>query len=255
MSVLVTGNQSGLGKYLFRRLGDRGLDKSTPGRGRLLERGAEVIIHCAYNPIRSLNTDNLMEYVEDNIMLTRELTVSPHRVFILISTVDVYPKDGRSHREDETLPVGGFDGLYPIAKLISEAMVIRRCANYLILRCSALLGRDMRPNSLTRIVSGQGRGISLTRDSRCNYVLHRDVGDFIEYALEHSVLGIYNVAALESITPGEIAERLGRRVRFGGYRYDAGNPGTAKILKIFPSLARTSWDSIREYLKDISGEG
>jgi nucleoside-diphosphate-sugar epimerase len=254
MSILITGNRSGLGKYLFRKMGDYGIDKDTPERERVMRCGADVIIHCAFNPIRSLDTANLMEYVEDNVMLTRELTGAPHRFFILISSIDVYPKDGKSHQEDEVLPVGELRSLYPAAKLISEAMVRRDCPNYLILRCAALLGSDARKNSLTSMLSGRDCSINLARDSRFNYILHQDVGDFIRYALQHSLFGIYNMAASESVTLGEVADILGKQVRFGSYRYDAGNPGTGKILKIFPSLNKTSWDNIKIYLKDISGE-
>ena len=235
-SVLVTGNQSGLGKYIFNRIGETGLDQDLPeAKGkRLLDRGADVIVHCAFRPARGVDSDSLGKYYRDNIRLTHELVKSPPRVFVYLSSLDVYPRDGKTHSEDDPIPLDDVSGLYPLAKLLSEAVVREYCPRHIILRPGALLGKDARPNSLTRIAFEEDCALSLSGDSFFNYVLHRDILDFIVLAVERKAYGIYNAAASEGITLNDIAALLGKKVSFGTYRYDAGDPDTGKITAIFP---------------------
>ncbi len=251
MSVLVTGNQSGLGKYISREFGASGLDQDLPEeeRKRLLARGAEVIVHCAFSAARGVDTDLLGKYYQDNIRLTYEVASCPHKIFIYISSLDVYPKDGKIYSEDDQIPLDDIHGLYPLTKLISESIVRKYCPRHIILRPGALLGKDARPNSLTRIAFEENCALTLSGDSRFNYVLHRDIFDFIVFAIERKVTGVYNVAASESITLGDIARMLGKEVRFGTFHYDVGEFNTQKITSLFPRFRKTSREVIEEFLR------
>jgi hypothetical protein len=72
----------------------------------------------------------------------------------------------------------------------------------------------------------------LSARSRFNLVLHNDVID----AMKTDYDGTFTVAAADTITLGEIAERLNLKPEFGAHDYDVGN--------ITPSLTRSSWGTL-----------
>ena len=53
-------------------------------------------------------------------------------------------------------------------------------------------------------------------------------------------LQIYNLAANENVTLGEIARRWGNGVRFGSYRYQTGEIDNGKAAAVLPQLDRSS---------------
>ena len=159
---LITGTSSGLGKYLHDNLGGISLN-----REKIQKNGAEIIIHCAFNSDR--NPKNTDQYFRDNVFLTGELTKVPHKKFIFISSVDVYPKDAKRHFENEVINRNKIDGLYAATKFMSEQLVKKNCSNFLILRCVALLGKDSRKNSLIKIIKDDKPTLTLSGKSVFNY--------------------------------------------------------------------------------------
>lgn len=254
--ILVTGAASGLGRYLHESLGGEGLTRANAGEviGRLRRTGADVIIHAAFNPAKEIDGGSLYEYLRDNLFLTEEIASIPHKKFIFMSTVDVYAKDGRTHTEDEDIDVNPANGLYAMTKLMSEAIVRKRSADYLIIRASALLGKYSRKNSLIKILENDGAELTLSGGSRFNYVLHSAILEFIETAVETGLGGIYNAASTGGITLGEAAAIADRRVRFGSYEYDGGNVSSGKIAAVCPAFRKSSADVAREFIREFIKE-
>lgn len=251
MNILITGSNSGLGKYLHKNLGGMGFDRNTSSeeRERIKKEGADVIIHCAFNSSKEINSDSLYDYIEDNILLAKELVKLPQKKFIFISTIDVYPKDGKVHSEDEAIDVNSVEGLYATTKLVSESIVKRQCPNYLILRCGALLGKDSRKNSLIKIIEDKECVLTLSGNSKFNYVLHSDILEFIKFSIKKDIRGLYNAVSSESITLSEVAKIIRKKVSFGNYLYDAGEILNEKITSLVPSFKKTSKETISQFLK------
>lgn len=253
MTYLITGIKNGIGRYLFQALGGVGLSRQTSKEEfeSIKKKGADVIIHCAFNSRRDIDSNTLFGYADDNIFLTQRLTEVPHKKFILFSTVDVYPKDGRSHMEEEVISVDDSFSLHGLTKAVSESIVRRVCSDFLILRLSTLLGPFMRPNSLIRMMQDEDCVLTLAGDSALNYVSYSDVLHFLKTAIEKGHKGIFNVLSTENIRLDEIAARiLKKKVIFGSYHYEVGHIDTAKIKGIIPSFSETSFDVIRHFLKE-----
>lgn len=248
---LITGSSSGLGKYLYDNLGGFSLNRQTTKgeREKIKKDGAEVIIHCAFNSDR--DPKNLDQYLKDNVLLTEELTHFPYKKFIFISSVDVYPKDSNKHSEDEIIDVGKVDGIYAVTKLMSEDLVKKNCSNFLILRCTALLGKDSRKNSLIKILKDNKPTLTLSGKSTFNYILHSDILNFIKLAIKKNLQGIYNVASSENITLSEANNLFKKQVNFGDYIYNVGNIDNRKIISIYPRLKKTSNEVIEFFSKVI----
>ena len=248
--ILTTGILSGLGKYIHENLGGIGLTRATSPEDmeKTKNSGVDVIIHCAFNSHRGINSDSLYYYLEDNVLLTKKLVSIPHKKFIFLSSVDVYPKGVGVYPEDEIIDMDSISGIYGITKLMSESIVKTCCVNYLILRGTALLGKYSRKNSLIKIIEEDRCILTLSGDSRFNYVLHLNILDFIKFSIDHDLKGIYNLASSENITLLEVANMLGRKVKFGTYLYDVGNIGNSKISSIFPVFKKTSKEIVTQFI-------
>lgn len=251
MNLVITGVRSGLGKYLHDELGGIGLTRQNleEETKRLQKNGVDIIVHCAANASRNVTSDSLYGFLEDNVLLTQRLTKIPHKKFIYLSSVDVYPKNGTEHQEDEVIPLDSLDNLYGVTKLMSESIVRKKCPNSLILRETAFLGKESRKNSLKRILEEEPCILSLSGDSVFNYICYSHMLDFIKLSVDQDLQGIYNLAASENITLSEVAEEFRKKPHFGTYRYDVGTISNQKTVKVLPALQRTS----KEMIKDFCG--
>jgi nucleoside-diphosphate-sugar epimerase len=252
--ILISGAASGLGKFLLRTLGGDSWTRALSSAEREEKRrtGFDVIIHCAYNSGRDITSSNLCAYLFDNVLLTQELLAIPHRKFIFVSTVDVYPKDEVVHSEAEVLKLDSMQGIYGITKLMSESLALEIGRKPLVLRCSALLGCDARPNSLFRMAQPGVPKIMLTPNSEFNYVLHRDVGTFVLDAIQHDHTGIYNLAASGNVCLGDLASHYGWRIEFGTHRYMAGHVSNDKVCAEQPSFRRSSFENAQDFVRGIT---
>lgn len=254
MRLLTTGTSSGLGKYIYENLGGVGLTRTTSSEEieKVRNDGVDTIIHCAFNSGRGINSEHLYHYIEDNVFLTKKLASFPHKKFIFISSVDIYPKDTMYHSEDEIIDIDSVRGIYGISKIISESIVKTHCKNYVILRCSSLLGKYSRKNSLTRIIEDRECTLTLSSNSIFNCVLYTDILDFIAFSMEHDIKGIYNTVSSENVVISEIAEILKKNAKFGTYFYDVGNIDNSKISIVFPSFKKTSREIVTQLARDLN---
>jgi dTDP-4-dehydrorhamnose reductase len=153
---LITGINSGLGKYLFNNLPDSlGLDRNN--FNLVKNEDYDTIIHCAFN--KENNITDHKKYLNDNIFLTQKLKKLNYKKFIYISTVDVY-------QENPTM--------YATFKKFSETLLDE---NDLILRCSMMLGDTMKPNH-THKLKNNDKNIGLSGESVFNYILMEDLAKF-----------------------------------------------------------------------------
>jgi len=174
----------------------------------------------------------------------------PHKKFIFLSSVDVYPKkDQGLHSEDEVIDLNSVENIYGVMKLMTEAVVRNNAHDFLILRASALLGKYSRRNSLIKMLEDDNCSLTLSGASSFNYVLHLDVIDFIILSIRQNITGIYNIASSKNIMLFEIAEILNKEVKFGSYRYKVCNINNRKISSLFPAFKKTSMEALSDFIR------
>lgn len=214
----------------------------------MLERGADVIIHSAANCAREVSLRNLYGYLDDNILLTERLVAAPHRKFVFISSVDVYPGGAGPHAEEEEIPADSARGVYAMSKMMSEAVVRQRCENHLILRMTTPLGPYTERGTTVRLIKDPSWVPALSGESRYNYVLYADLGDFIRLALEKDLRGTFNAAASGNIRLRDVARLLGASREFGAVSYDVGDIDNSRIRAAWPAFSRTSEENLARFL-------
>ena len=238
MRVLVTGANSGLGKWISTQFVGcevfiRGSKITDFPKKTILSDGGhtypaytmdfkeyDLIIHCAATISHCTWGDVESDLFDDNVFLTRELTKIPHKKFVLISTIDEAK-----------------DSPYGVTKRISEIVVKELCENYLILRTSALLGKEMKKNTFQKIA---GENIALTPDTVMNYILYEDVLN----AIKNNYTGTKVLRSNDDISMKEVVDVFGHDLTFGSIHYEI------EYIESDIDTKKTSKENIQRY-KDL----
>jgi nucleoside-diphosphate-sugar epimerase len=221
MKVLISGVNSGLGKYLSEVY--QGCDQVTRDVGpeNFLTQEYDMVIHCAASVAHYSWDDEIpYQFLHDNIFLTNKMLDLKCEKFVYISSID----------QKKDTPYG-------VAKRLSELLVKQKKQNHLILRPVALLGKYMRKNSFQKIL--KSLPIGLTADSVMNYVLYEDVLNIIK----QNNNGTLTLRCKEDITLREVAALANSDTKFGNFKFVIEN-----VDSDF-SLNKTSKDSIIKFLE------
>jgi len=246
--MLITGTKGYLGKFLQDKLKcyDHGLHRNT------------TIIHCAANLTHNINTYNLYQYYCDNIKLTEQLCSLSHDLFILISSIDVYPKeisvedvyckDAWWHAENEKINLKDVSTFYGQTKLIEESIVQNQSKNYVIIRISSPFGT--KPNSITKIIDNQP--IFITASSSLNCILNDDIYTLIKYIIDNNIKNeIFNLVASNNVSMSQIARMYDKPLQiYGNYYNTPGNINGSKVYNILPELNKTSMENITRWINE-----
>ena len=245
--ILVTGTGSGLGATLYERFGDVALTRADNPAEFWEHSAYDAIVHCAIDLAEGVD-----DPVSKNVSLLKDVCRIPHRLFVYISSVDVYPNADGALREDDPLGPIPTDASYRAIKLACEQVLADTGTASLVLRPAALLGSTARPNSLIRMRRDPHCALSLSAASTFNYVLHRQVGEFIEAAMRDGHTGVYNIAATENVTLKEVAGILGARPVYGNFQYRTGDIDNSKAKAIYPELSMTSNENITAFIQECA---
>lgn len=257
-NILVSGCNSGLGRYCYEKFQAQGLHRNSDFRDflRLAEQQPfDAIIHCAWNTNAATMKNNFQQYLNDTLILTEKLLTLPTKLFVFISTIDVYPLTNTFHDEEECIDISQIKTVYGQMKYVTEQYIQSKTKNFLIIRPSALLGEYAKPNSLMKILSQDKPTLSLSEKSEFNYVLHADLAEFIALAMEQDIRGIYNFVAQDNITLAQVCEKYARKADFGSYEYQTQAVSTDKIDDLKSGLLKTSVLAIEQFIKNQHRQG
>lgn len=244
MNILVSGASSGLGKYLREFFKADSYDRA---QGKAPESSYDMIIHCAFDVRRQVPLEEEAAYTHNTLGITQDLLNIRHKHFVFISSADVYPTSSQPHREDETIEAESLPDRYGKSKLAAEKMALTQANNPLILRPTAMLGPYMRPNSLTKILSGENPKLTLNEKSSFNYVLHEDIAHFISLATLQRLSGIFNIASSDNVTLETVCAAYQKPAQFGDYIYKTGTIDNKKAAAVCPIFSKTSLETVTRF--------
>ena len=239
--VLVSGASSGLGKYLAEEL-----DADTYCRNSELACGEyDVVVHNAWDTQRrDPCTFTYFTYAQ---ALFNKLVCVPHKKFIFLSSVEVYPKDHKDHKEydeDSALDNRDINGVYGITKFSIEQQLASH-DNCVIIRPSSLLGEYTRSgNNVSKI--RDGKTVRLNPFSILNFVLYEDILKFMQVAIEKDLKGIYNLISSNHLTVSTIHHGAFEE---DNYLYKLSKICNKKVQEFVPELSRSSEETYKLWLQ------
>ena len=225
MNILVTGTNRGLGKYIAHQYYNCSKFTRDTNLQEYQDHIFDLIIHCAAN-VSHYDWDNApAQFFDDNINLTNSLVNLNASKFVYISSID----------QKKNSPYG-------ISKRISECIVRDKCDDYLILRPSGLLGKEMKKNTFQKILSNES--IVLTEDSVMNYTTYEDVLNVIQ----NGKSGTINLCANEDITMKHLVKVLDKDVNFGHMYFNI------ESVKSDYDIKKTSEDNVLQFVRLLNEE-
>lgn len=221
MKYIITGINSGLGKYLYENIPNSlGINRKNLLSVISRINADDVIVHCAFN--KKMNIDDHYSYLNDNIFLTQKLLELSNRM-IYISSVDIYKQENT----------------YALFKKFAES-IVSKYDNSLIVRCPFLLGKYMNTNHLSKIKENI-QCIGLCRTSTFNYINYDDVLNFVTTT---ELKGICDLVSKGNVVLNDIKKFFNSTTVLGTYRYETTNHFDNPIY-----TGRSSIQTIEEYYK------
>lgn len=244
MKILITGTSSGLGAFLCTKFNGTHFDRSKNIKAYQSEQ-FDLIIHCAVDARKQIQHLEIEDYFHNNLDLTKKILTIPHKHFIYISSVDVYPKNLEGYSETTAINANDIQGLYGLMKYYSEAVVMRQSPCPMILRPTAILGPNMRSNTLIKLLQGQEKHIGLSGNSEFNYILQEDIAAIIKEASETWYFGILNVCSTRNITLKEVSLHYNKAINFGEFTYTTPNIDGQRLKLLNSYTPRTSLETVQ----------
>ena len=243
--TLVIGARRGLGAYLCERFNaicaERGTDLEALDR-------QDTIIYCAADASPITPFGKIYQSLESNILTLNQALSIPHKNFIYLSSVDVYPKNGSFHYEDEVIELESLTGGYASFKLMGEALVMGKATSALILRPASLFGRNMRPNNIIRMIGGTDN-ITLNEQATFNCITYEMLEGLIRNSLLKNITGIINCAASDDVSFVEVADSVKFSGAYGKHSYAAPRVCNKKAITLNPDFAKSSKDILQGFIK------
>jgi|TARA_B100000287_G_C20602712_1_gene768770 nucleoside-diphosphate-sugar epimerase len=234
LKILVTGTNSGLGKFICERMPDvTRLNRENRVDIVGSDRKYDIIIHSAYNSSNINFTDLDLKYVDDNLILTSELINLCGGCFIYVSSIDSINK---------------IESSYALFKKLSEDLIRSKIENYFIIRPSHLIQygeSDKIPNSLRKIINDES--ITLTENSKFNLVSYEDILSYIVKKIKNEIEDReINLVNSESIMVSDVIEMLEKNNGCGDFEY------IPTIPKESYKVENSSKEMLMKYLKEIN---
>lgn len=242
--ILVTGSNSGLGKYLVKAYKSYGLDRKK-NINLIKKIKWKLIIHSASNrnKINSQNSNNT-QLINDNIFLSKTISkLSGKKIYL--SSIEVYRKikNNKSLDEKTKINIDKTDNFYTKCKLISERFFLQD-KHSLVLRLGSIVGPYMKENNATKIL--KKKKITLSKDSMLSYVHYSEIKKFIDLAYSKKLTGIYNFLRNDYISLAKISELLKIKIKFGNHKFTIVKASNKKILKYINLKKYSSVDILKQ---------
>jgi dTDP-4-dehydrorhamnose reductase len=242
--ILITGSNSGLGKYLVKAYKCYGLDRKK-SINLIKKIKWKLIIHCASNKNKvSLKNSNNAQLIDDNILLSKTISkLSGKKIYI--SSIEVYReiKNNKSLDEKSKINIDNTNNFYAKCKLISEKFFLQD-KHSLVLRLGSIIGPYMKENNATKIL--KKKKITLSKDSMLSYVHYSEIKKFIDLAYLKNLKGIYNFLRNDYISLAKISGLLKIKIKFGNHKFAIVKASNKKISKYINLKKYSSLDILKQ---------
>lgn len=234
--VLVSGTSSGLGKYLFKKIGTHKYKRNFNIK-KYEKINWDLIVHCGF-----YTGDDIVKAIE-SIKHSYLLSKLESKKTIFISSLIVY-QNSINTKESSKLNLIDNSSLYCKSKIISESFFNNQ--NNTILRLGTLIGENMRKNNIYKILNHKNPKLSLTKDSLYSFIDYAEILDFI---LKRKYKGVYNFNRDDYLTLDEISKKICKNFTYGNFHFKCIKADNNKLKRDFDLKKYSSIKLIKKYCK------
>ena len=193
-NLLITGKYSGLGKYLKKKFNSCSFNRDK----KFLfykKKKWNLVIHCGF-----YNGTDKEKFLE-SIQISKKITSLNTKKIIFITSLIIYDKK---------------KSLYKKSKIISENF-FRNKKNSYIIRLGALVGSEMRRNTISKIVYDRKPKIGLSERSRYSFIHYDEVYCLINKIIKQKKIMITDFFRRDFVTLKKISNILKKKIKFGNF--------------------------------------
>ncbi len=243
--ILITGSNSGLGKFLKKRLSAIGYHRATNFE-KLKKINWDLIIHCAFKTNEPKNKIEYNKYIDDNLMLSYNISKLKGKK-IFISSCAVYEKENPQFRgEKHRIFIKDEISMYAKFKLFGESFFDEK--KDIILRLGSIIGTGMRKNTILKLIEDKEPKVFIGKNSLYSFVTYDEILSFIKLALKKKISGIFNFLRTDYVEFNKISKKIfpDKKIKYGKYNFKVIKASNKKLKKIF-NLKGTSVSVVKNY--------
>ena len=224
-NILITGTSSGLGKYLKKKFCGVAFNREKK-ISFYKKKKWKLVIHAGFY------TGNNEKRINEAIEISKNISSLKAEKIIFISSLIVYDKNKSSYKQ---------------SKIICEKFFKNKKNSY-ILRLGSLIGKEMRHNTISKILLDKNPKIGLSKKSRYSFTSYNEIYILIKKIILQKKIFITDFLRRDFITLNSIALKLNKKVKFGNYVFNCIDvPNKNKIHFINIIKNKSSIDILKEF--------
>tara|TARA_A100001011_G_scaffold398029_1_gene500972 strand:- start:6568 stop:7314 length:747 start_codon:yes stop_codon:yes gene_type:complete len=246
--IVITGTQSGLGKFFKKKIKNSISINKFNYKSKLKElknKKIDTLIHCAFSKVN----DNYFDLYEKNIIFLNQLLDLNIKKFIFISSIYVsqYEKYDNFNKN-----LNYYNSLYTFLKKISEEIILKKHNNSLILRCSSFITPFSKENNIYKLMKNN-KNLSITKNSNYNIIDPNDLLKICKISInKKNIKGIFNICANNNLSAFSMAKLSNFNKKFGRYKFTYRKVSVYETYKKFDFLNKSSKENYQSTYRLIN---
>jgi len=255
--IFVVGGRGLTGSAIVEYIQKKGLECEViqkENKEKFWGRTCDVLIFANGNAVKfKANQEPLFDYNASVSSIVEYVHKIDYKMFILLSTVDVYNDKSNEKSTSENITINENDlDVYGFHKLLGEKYVQKFCKKYLIFRMGGLVGKGLKKNPVFYFIKKDGK-VSISPNSEMNFINTKNMAEGIFEIFDREVSNeIFNLASKNSVKISQIKDVVGFDSEYSDecentcWKYVI---NTEKIQK-YVTLPTTE-ESIKNYFDDL----
>ena len=212
----------------------------------------DIVINANGNSKRFwANSHPVEDFIASTESVYKSIVDFTYGLYVYISSSDVY-EDHTSprHTKENTSIVPDRLAPYGLHKYFSELLIRKYVKNYLILRSSMILGKNLKKGPFYDNL--HKKSLYITRDSRLQLITTVEIANIIQFLLDKYLdRQVYNVGGVGTFSFHDIHTYINTPVSFSkDSEKQLYEMNITKLRKIYP--IKTSQEYLRQFVRDIA---
>ncbi len=216
---------------------------------RFVGRTFDIVINANGNSKRFwANQNPVDDFIASTVSVYKSIFDFNPNVYIYISSSDVYENHSNISTTQETQSINPNNlSVYGFNKYLSEMIVKKYAYNYLILRSSMILGKELRKGPFYDVMNN--KPLYITADSKLQLITTKELANIISFLISKRIYKeVFNVGGVGSFSFQNIQQYFNDEIKYSknGEKQNY-EMNVEKMNKLF--TLKTSDEYLQEFLK------